>query len=111
MLGVVFIVTLTSCVTRVDGPQVGSVYVSPVFADQDDYVYYPGYQMYYGSRSHKWYNREGSSWVARPAPHGVSMNVIHSAPSVTMDFHDSPAAHHAQVTKKYPKNWKPSPGR
>jgi hypothetical protein len=25
-----------------------------------------------------------------------------------MDFHDSPAQHHAAVVKQYPKNWKPS---
>jgi hypothetical protein len=30
------------------------------------------------------------------------------SPSVKMNFHDSPANHHAQVVKQYPKNWKPS---
>jgi hypothetical protein len=25
-----------------------------------------------------------------------------------MDFHDSPANHHAAVVKQYPKNWAPS---
>jgi hypothetical protein len=31
-----------------------------------------------------------------------------ASPSVRMDFHDSPAQHHATVVKQYPKNWKPS---
>ena len=25
-----------------------------------------------------------------------------------MDFHDSPAKHHAEMVQKYPKNWKSS---
>ena len=28
------------------------------------------------------------------------------SPSVKMDFHDSPANHHAAVVKQYPKNWR-----
>jgi hypothetical protein len=27
-----------------------------------------------------------------------------------MDFHDSPAQHHAAVARQYPKNWKPTGG-
>jgi hypothetical protein len=34
--------------------------------------------------------------------------VLLASPSVKMDFHDSPAQHHAAVVKQYPKNWKPS---
>ena len=113
VVGAVFLLTLTGCVGYVEGPRAG-VYVEPAvqvdagFVEQDDYVYYPGYQMYYGSRSHRWYDREGSSWVAHPAPRGVSVDVLHSAPSVKMDFHDSPAKHHSEVVQKYPKNWAPS---
>ena len=113
VLGAVLLATLTGCVGYVDGPHAG-VYVEPAvqvnvgFVGQDDYVYYPGYQMYYGSRSHQWYDREGSSWVAHPAPREVSVDVLHASPSVKMDFHDSPANHHAEVVKQYPKNWKPS---
>jgi hypothetical protein len=113
MLGAVLLLTLTGCVGYVEGPRAG-VYVEPAvqvdagFVGQDDYVYYPGYQMYYGSRSHRWYDREGSSWVAHPAPRGVSVDVLRSAPSVKMDFHDSPAHHHSEVVQKYPKNWAPS---
>jgi hypothetical protein len=113
VLGTVFLLTLTGCVGYVEGPSAG-VYVEPAvqvdagFVGQDDYVYYPGYQMYYGSRSHRWYDREGSSWVAHPAPREVSVDALRSAPSVKMDFHDSPANHHAAVVQKYPKNWAPS---
>ena len=114
-LGMGFLITITGCVGYVRGPSAGvyvdpSVQVNTGFAVEDDYVYYPGYEMYYGSRTHRWYNHEGSGWVASPAPRGISAERLRSAPSVNVDFHDSPAAHHAQVAKTYPKNWKPATG-
>jgi hypothetical protein len=27
-----------------------------------------------------------------------------------MDFHDSPAFHHAEMVKRYPRNWAPAGG-
>ena len=113
VLGAMLLTTLTGCVGYVEGPRAG-VYAEPAvpvdagFVGQDDYVYYPGYEMYYGSRSHQWYDREGSSWVAHRAPRGVSADRLQSSPSVKMDFHDSPANHHSAVVQKYPKNWAPS---
>jgi hypothetical protein len=111
-LGAALLVALTGCVGYVDGPRAG-IYVAPpavetTFAVQDDYVYYPNYEVYYSSSRHQYAYREGDAWVARPAPRGVSVNVLQSSPSVKMDFHDSPASHHASVAKQYPKNWKPS---
>lgn len=99
-----FLVTLTGCVGYVDGPSAG-VYA---FAAQDDYVYYPNYECYYSVSRNQYAYREGNAWVARPAPPGVTVNVLRASPSVKMDFHDSPANHHAIVVKQYPKNWKPS---
>ena len=112
MLGAVLLATLTGCVGYVDRPRQGSVYVAPrpaetVVVVQDDYVYYPGYEVYYSSSRHQYAYREGNAWVARPAPRGVSINVLLASPSVRMDFHDSPAQHHATVVKQYPKNWSP----
>ena len=40
---------------------------------------------------------------------GVTVNVLRASPSVKMDFHDSPANHHAAVAKQYPKNWRHRP--
>ena len=101
---------LTGCVGYVEGPSAG-VYAEPeTFAVQDDYVYYPQYECYYSVSRHEYAYHEGNSWVARPAPRGVSENVLVASPSVKMNFHDSPAQHHATVVKQYPKNWKPSAG-
>ena len=108
VLGAVLLVTMTGCVGYVDGPRAG-IQVEPyAFAVQDDYVYYPNYECYYSVSRHQYAYREGNAWVARPAPRGVSVNVLVASPSVRMDFHDSPAQHHAAVVKQYPKNWKPA---
>jgi hypothetical protein len=75
---------------------------------QDDYVYYPGYEVYYSRTRHQYFYPEGGVWVSRPAPRGVSVDVLLASPSVVVDFHDSPASHHAEMVQKYPKNWAPS---
>ena len=99
--------TLTGCVGYVDGPRAGVYVAPPVVVVQDDYIYYPGYQVYYSGSRHEYAYREGRTWVSRPAPRGVSVDVLFASPSVRMDFHDSPANHHAAVVKQYPKNWAP----
>jgi hypothetical protein len=112
VLGAVLLVTLTGCIGYVDRPRPGSVYVAPPVMEatvvmQDDYVYYPGYEVYYSSSRHQYAYMERGAWVSRPSPRGVSVDVLLASPSVRMDFHDSPAQHHAAVVKQYPKNWAP----
>jgi hypothetical protein len=107
-LAVAFLVALTGCVGYVDEPRVGVYAEPPVVVVQDDYVYYPNYEVYYSSSRHQYADRGGNAWVARPAPRGVSADVLRASQSVKMDFHDSPANHHEAVFKQYPKNWKPS---
>jgi len=95
--------TLTGCVAYVDRPPQGSVYVAPpVVVVQDDYVYYPDYEIYYSSSRHQYAYLEGGAWVSRSAPRGVSVNVLLRSPSVRMDFHDSPEHHHPEVVRQYP---------
>src|ERR1035441_3362124 len=109
VLGAVLLMTLTGCVAYVDRPPQGSVYVAPpVVVVQDDYVYYPDYEIYYSSSRHQYAYLEGGAWVSRPAPRGVSVDVLRGSRSVRMDFHDSPANHHAAVVKQYPRNRVPS---
>ena len=97
---------LTGCIGYVDRPAHGEVYMQPP-AVQDDYVYYPGYQVYYSSNRRQYIYLEGRSWVSRPAPPRVSVDVLFASPSVRLDFHDSPSIHHATVVRQYPKNWTP----
>jgi hypothetical protein len=113
---------LTGCVRYADGPHHARVYAPPppeyvesgVVVLPDDYVYYPGYQVYYSGHTHQYVYLEGRSWVSRPAPPRVSVDVLFASPSVRLDFHDSPSIHHATVVRTYPKNWRPpgsSPNR
>jgi hypothetical protein len=102
---------------------VGCVYANPnapvvyrepapsVVVAQDDYVYYPQYEVYYSASRHQYGYREGNSWAWRPAPPHVALNVLVASPSVRMNFHDSPEKHHSEVVRSYPKNWKPAPRR
>lgn len=113
VFGLALLGLLTGCVGYVDGPRAGvyappsSVYVETGVAGQDDYVYYPGYQVYYSSYRHQYVYQDGRSWVSRPAPPHVSANVLFASPSVRVDFHDSPANHHAEIVRQYPKHWAP----
>ena len=77
-----------------------------VVAD-DDYVYYPQYEVYYSARRHQYGYRDGNAWAWRPTPAHIGVNVLLGSPSVHMDFHDSPERHHEAIARSYPKNWKP----
>jgi len=103
------VVTLAGSVAYVDRPPPASVYVEPypVFAVQDDYFYYPDYQVYYSNSRRQYAYPEGGRWVSQPVPYGVSVNVLRASPSVPMSFHDSLVNHHAAVVQQYPKNWRP----
>lgn len=105
---------LTGCVGYVDEPRHARVYPQPVpvyvesgVAVQDDYVYYPGYQVYYSGNTRQYVYLEGRSWVSRPAPPRVSVDVLFASPSVRLGFHDAPAIHHAAVVRQYPQHWAP----
>ena len=109
------VAVLSSLIGCVGGPgrsvvrvQSSPGYVQNDMMQEDDYVYYPGYETYYSSNRHQYLYRDGSNWVTRPAPSRVAVDVLLASPSVRVDFHDSPAQHHAAVVKSYPKNWKPA---
>ena len=113
VLGTALLGALTGCIGYVDGPRARvyaphpPVYVEGGVVVQDDYVYYPDYEVYYSSSRRQYAYREGNAWVARPSPRGVSVDMLLASPSVRMDFHDSPANHHAAVVQQYPRNWAP----
>jgi hypothetical protein len=96
-------ISVPSPVVVVSPPAV--VVAAPVVVAQDNYVYYPSYGVYYNTERHQYAYQDGGAWVSRPAPIGVSADVLLASPSVKMDFHDSPANHHADMARKYPKNY------
>ena len=112
VFGIAALGLLAGCVGYVDGPHgevyapTPSVYVESGVPVQDDYVYYPAYQVYYSGHRHQYVYQSGHSWVSRPAPPHVSVNVLFSSPSVNVGFHDSPANHHTEIVRQYPKHWR-----
>lgn len=84
------------------------VYVEPEVVVQDDYIYYPDYQVYYSGSRHQYIYMDGRAWVSRSAPPRVSADVLFSSPSVRLDFHDSPSRHHAEIVRQYPQHWAPA---
>lgn len=110
----VFAAALSGCIGYVDGPRHRRVYAEPstVYVErgvvvQPEYVYYPGYEVYYSSNTRQYVYRDGRSWVTRSAPPRVSAEVLFASPSVRLDFHDSPSIHHSKVVRQYPKHWAP----
>jgi hypothetical protein len=114
VLSAALLAALVECVGSANGQGIGItitppvVVVAPPVVVQDNYVYYPSYGIYYNSGRHQYAYLQGGAWVNAPAPSGVSVDVLRASPSVNMDFHDSPANHHATMVRQYPKNWKPS---
>jgi hypothetical protein len=106
------IAALTGCVGSVDRPRGGTAYVEqPVYVEgsavRDDYVYYPGYEVYYNRNRRQYIYRDGRTWVSRPAPPRVSVDVLFASPSVRLDFHDHPSNHHPMIARQYPRQWRP----
>jgi hypothetical protein len=113
MFGIAPIFAVTGCVGYVQGPRAAvyeppqSVYIENGVPALDDYVYYPAYQVYYSSYRRQYVYLHGRSWVSRPVPPRVSVDLLFASRSVKVDFHDSPANHHAAIVRTYPKNWTP----
>src|SRR5690242_14156211 len=100
VLCTVFLGVLTGCVGYEREPRPAVVYTQPppVYVEspvvlQDEYLYYPSYQVYYNSHRREYVYQNGRSWVSRSAPPRVSARVLAASPSVRLDFHDSPARH------------------
>ena len=104
LAGATFLAVLTGCMVDNSSGYQGHAQTTVTF--EDDYDYYPGYETYYSRNRHEYVYREGNVWVRRPEPRGVSASVFLAAPSVRLDFHDSPEQHHRTVIQSYPKTWK-----
>lgn len=72
---------------------------------EDDYDYYPGYEVYYARNHREFIYRDGDRWVRTTSPR-VPSRVLLSSPSVRVEFRDSPDRHHDYVVRRYPRNWR-----
>ena len=94
-------------VTRVQAPPHSVGYEEPWFVAQDGYVYYPDYEVYYSNTRRNFVYLEGPTWVTRPVPPRVSVDVLFASPSVRFGFRDSPSVYHSQVIRQFPGHWTP----
>jgi len=113
--GVTLLSALAGCAGHMDGPRLASGYAPPppdyveseVVTLQDEYVYYPDYEVYYLSNRRQYVYLQDGSWVSRPVPPRVPAGALFASRSVRLDFHDSPSIHHASVVHEHPKHWLP----
>ncbi|MDB6094096.1 MAG: hypothetical protein JWM32_1658 [Verrucomicrobia bacterium] len=108
LVGVGLLASTTGCTSSgyASAGYASSAPAGPVVYN-DDYIYYPEYEVYYSNTHHQYVYRDGRSWVRRSAPPQAWANRFPSAPSVRVDFHDAPERHHAEVVRNYPRTWKP----
>ena len=107
LAGASLLVILGGCITAGGGHAryEGAPVQTAVVVD-DDYDYYPAYEVYYSSSRHEYVYRDVNNWVHRNEYRNVTPEALHAAPSVRVNFHDAPENHHATVVKQYPKTWK-----
>ena len=81
-------------------------YERPVrVVQQDTYVYYPAYEVYYNQARGTYVYYDTGRWItSRSIPRRWSRDLPRS-PSVYLDFRDAPERHHAEIARQYPRNW------
>jgi len=105
VIGLSFLAAFTGCAVEPSGRYREHVQVQADF--QDDYDYYPEYEIYYSRNRHEYVYLDSGTWVRRPQPpRGITVNVIQVAPSVRLDFHDAPEHHHNTIIRSYPRSWR-----
>jgi hypothetical protein len=73
---------------------------------EDDYDYYPGYEVYYARNRGEYVYRDGNRWVRSRSYPRANSQVLFSSPSVRVEFRDSPERHHDYVVRRYPRDWR-----
>ncbi len=109
-LGVVLLSTLAGCTTGQTGhPHVAAVYETPpVVVIQDDYVYYPDYQVYFNNTRHEYVYQDDGAWISRPAPPNIAAAALRASPSEKLERGDFPAHHRSvMIVRQNPGNGAP----
>lgn len=107
--GLVALLTFAGCASDTGYYQTSTIgYDSRgnMVAYEDDYDYYPGYEVYYARNRHEYIYRDGNRWVRSTSYPRVNNQILFSSPSVRVEFRDSPERHHDYVVRRYPRDWR-----
>ncbi len=91
---------LGGCVSSGPGPSYSGQATAVI--GEDDYMYYPGSEVYYSPAHRYYYYRDGGAWVHRPEPPRAW---VRDSVSVNVHLHDAPERNHPAIVKQYPHNW------
>lgn len=110
LTGATVIILLGGCIAGTPSDRGGhrstrSVQVPVIQVYEDDYDYYPSYEIYYSRNRREYVYRDRNRWIRNSEPRGVSLVALQASPFVRVDFRDSPERHHATVVRSYPRNW------
>lgn len=108
LAGTVLLTALAGCMTAGSGRSARyptRPAVQATLMVEDDYDYYPRYEIYYSRRRNEYVYRDANAWVRRSDLQGITLAMLESGPVVRMDFHDSPEFHHGSIVQSFPRNW------
>ena len=105
-LSAVLLTMLTGCASNGERSQANATFETPpVVKIQDDYTYYPDYQIYYNNTRHEYVYLENGSWLSQPNPPRVSAGVVQASRAEKLAPGDFPAHHRATlVVRQHPGN-------
>jgi hypothetical protein len=108
--GLLLIATLAGCSSSDTGyyrdRPIGYDSRTTVVYEEDDYDYYPGYEVYYARNRREYVYRDGNRWVRSATYPRANSQILFSSPSVRVEFRDSPERHHDTVVRRYPRDWR-----
>jgi hypothetical protein len=96
------LMALTGCIVEPPRAVIVRPAPEPVVVESN-LIYYPDYEVYYDPGVRVFWYRDGAIWVRGARPPGIAVDVILHSRSVPMDFRGSPALHHDEVRRLYPR--------
>jgi hypothetical protein len=78
---------------------------------QNQYLYYPDYDLYYNRNTGDFISFENNRWIARKSPRNVSSDRLFASRSVSLQGYDTPEQHRAMYYRqtRYENDGRPAP--
>jgi hypothetical protein len=110
-LGILSLLLLAGCA---DSPPWGTWSKAPsqqqiaaVLRRPNTYIYFSNYQIYHNPARSEYVFWDGKTWVTSPQPpEELSAELLRDSPAVALELRDHPAKTHAEVVRRYPRDWR-----